>query len=157
MASTTTPRSARLLALGLAAIMMLAGAAIGVSVDRLWVRPAATRGPELHKKQPHTSASILAHMKRRLKLTDVQVTKLTPVVTALLDEVHGIRGHSKKQAVAAHQRAQKKILAILDSRQAAVYHRWVEEKFSKHRKWRGKHHGGHAVEPHVPKRHNPHP
>ena len=157
MASTATPHSARLLALGLAAVLMMAGAGIGVSVDRLWVRPASTRAPDHHKNQPHTSTAILAHMQRRLQLTDAQVTQLTPVVTALLDEVHGIRGRSKKQAIAAHDRAQNKILAILDTQQATVYHRWMQSKFSKHHKGRGGHHRGHTLEPHAPNRHNPHP
>lgn len=154
---TSTPsRSARLAALGLAVVFLVAGAAIGVSVDRLWIRGAPSSASDTrHPHKRHTIEDIVAHMRQRLALTDAQVRSLEPVVAELIREIEHLKGDHHRKAFEIHKRMQSKILAILEPDQANEYRRWVAEKMTKLKHIRRLHDAGHhGIDPHGHGRHH---
>ena len=114
----TTTRS-RLAAIALTLSLLIAGAVVGVGVDRLWIRddvaqrtPRAMRAPERQ----------LERFRRRLDLTDAQAAAIGTILQQLQRDV---RDH-QEQSRAARQRSRAAILALLTPEQATKYEKMID-------------------------------
>lgn len=114
-----TPNRSRLAAIGLTLCLLLAGAFVGVGIDRLWIRddtvveaPRARRAPERQ----------LERFRRRLELTDSQATAIGEI---LRDAQREIREHQERSR-AARERSRAAIMALLTPEQAAKYEQMIE-------------------------------
>jgi len=150
--SSSTAKSgvgkARLIAGSLVLVLLLAGAAIGVSVDRMWVRSAAQPDSPHWKHKKHRSVEhIVARFREQVNLTDDQAVKVSAIFKRTMKRAKALRMTIKPKFREAHQQAHKEILAILRGDQIAQYKKLIENKKRRmhHMHKMKKHHPHHDI------------
>jgi|GEM_PF-3358362 len=126
MSTTVTNNRSRLLAALLAAALLVAGAAIGISVDRLWLRAAASH--ERHGWKHHDPEHVMRWFRSTLQLSDDQATKIEAIIRATRDSAHEAKQRIRPQLRALHEHAQTQILHLLDADQAAKYKKLIAHR-----------------------------
>lgn len=126
MSTTVTNNKSRWLAAGLAVVLLVAGAAIGVSVDRLWVRGSSSP-PDGHW-QRHSPEQVMRWFRDKLDLTDEQATKIEAIFHDTRRRAHEATQHIRPQLRHIHMQAQKRVLELLEPDQAEQYKKLIEHK-----------------------------
>lgn len=132
MATTTAQGKPRALAAALAFALLLAGGVIGVSIDRLWVRSSTTQPKKHHWSKKHTPKHIVQRFRAKLDLTDEQAERIEAIITRIKAQMHEARLAFKPKMRAAHERAQKQILELLNEDQVVQYKKMIKDNKRHH-------------------------
>jgi len=114
-------------------LVFIGGAGVGVFGDRLYTTTETVRAdtrsgpqnPEEYRKR------YIAELKRRLKLTPDQVTKLNGVLQTTQERMHALHERDRPEMTAIHQEQVDKVHAILNDKQDAEYDKMREEREKK--------------------------
>lgn len=126
MSTSVTNNRSRLLAALLAAALLVTGAAIGISVDRLWLRGAASH--QRHGWKHHDPEHVMRWFRSKLSLSDDQATQIEAIIRDTRNSAHAAKQRIHPQLKALHEHAQKQILELLDAEQAAKYKKLIEHR-----------------------------
>jgi len=108
---------ARLRAAATALLLLVAGAALGVAVDRLWVAPAQAEGLALTPDA----------MSARLGLSDAEAAGLRTLLDSLHTTVTGAAAEGPVALRAATDAAHRRIEASLRPESRPAFHSWMHE------------------------------
>ena len=141
----------KLPAIGLVLALLLVGAAMGVAVDRVWIRNHAPTAEGAHSgPRPSMRADrIFSMFRERLNLSEDQATKVRAILLDVETFAHGIREGARPKMDAAMAAADEKIRVLLTDEQAILYDELIEERKRRIRDRESKHPGhGHGPRGH---------
>tara|TARA_R110002073_G_scaffold241497_3_gene403404 strand:+ start:96466 stop:96921 length:456 start_codon:yes stop_codon:yes gene_type:complete len=137
----------KLSAIGLVLALLLVGAAVGVAVDRAWIRDQEPIAAGHSGPPPSMRADrIFSIFKERLNLTEAQATEVRTILLDVETFAHGIREGARPKMDAAMAAADEKIRVLLTVEQATIYDELIEERKRRIRK-RTSGHPGHGRGP----------
>lgn len=116
-------------AAGTAALLLVAGGAMGVLADRLWLSPPETHAP------PLTAEAMAA----RLGLSSAEEAHLRALLDSLHAEIVAVVQQNPDSLQAAVRNAQLRIEAALPPDARSEFRAWMQEH---HRQMMGRMHGG---------------
>ena len=144
-----TSTNNRFTAVALIAILLGAGVAIGVGVDRVWLRSGSTRPADRRSPAPPFEMRV-AQFRERLGLSDQQVAKIEAILDTASDEADAIHDRFEPEMKQVRERSRTALRAVLTPEQAAEYDRmsreW-EQRFERRRRGSRGHGPGHGPGP----------
>ena len=118
MSATNRPSApARLRAAGTALLLLVAGAALGVAADRLWIAPAQAEGLALTPEA----------MSERLGLSDAEAARLSTLLDSLHMVVTSAAAEGPEALRAATNAAHLRIEASVRPESRPAFHSWMQE------------------------------
>lgn len=127
-----TTRSMRLMGVGLLVLVLGSGVGLGVALDRLWLRPAAT----VEKKQPRTrrrsrdpqvrTDRLMKRFKKKLGLDAAQEKTVRAAVFQMFSETRKLRKQARPAIRRTREDARNEIRKALRPDQRARYEKMLK-------------------------------
>lgn len=117
-------------AVALIALLLGAGGATGIAIDRTWFQEASTKGARARDGGPrsHMTERIFKIFKQRLSLSAEQATAVRSILDSVEETAKELHESSKPLMKAAMSDADDKIRALLTAEQGPIYEQLIEER-----------------------------
>lgn len=117
-------------AVALIALLLGAGGAMGIAIDRTWFQEAASKRSRGNRRgpPPHMTKRIFETFKQRLGLSPEQATAVRSILDSVEDTAKELHESSKPVMTAAMSEADDKIRALLNAEQRPIYEQLIEER-----------------------------